>query len=83
MKKRIIDNNLLEYKCECCGLEPFWNGKPLLMVLDHINGKNNDNRLENLRFVCSNCDSQLDTYKKRVWKSGGAADHVCLENEKT
>ena len=83
MKKRIIDNNLLEYKCECCGLEPFWNGKPLLMVLDHINGKNNDNRLENLRFVCSNCDSQLDTYKKRVRKSGGAADHVRLENEKT
>lgn len=50
-----------EYKCSICGLEPFWNGKELTLILDHINGKNHDDRLENLRWVCPNCNQQLDT----------------------
>ena len=52
VKKRILDNNILEYRCEICGIGPEWNDKPMPLILDHINGKNNDNRLENLRFVC-------------------------------
>lgn len=35
------------------------------LILDHINGINNDNRLENLRIVCPNCDATLDTYKSK------------------
>ena len=65
IKKRILRKNLIEYKCSCCGIGPEWNGKPMALILDHINGVNNDNRLLNLRFVCSNCDSQLSTYKAR------------------
>lgn len=65
LKKRILVEKLIPYHCACCGIEPVWNGKPMPLILDHINGINNDNRLENLRFVCSNCDSQLDTYKSR------------------
>ncbi len=65
LKQRIIDNDLIPYVCAICGLGPWWQNKQMLLVLDHINGINNDNRLENLRFVCSNCDSQLPTYKKR------------------
>lgn len=65
LKKRIIVNNLIEYRCACCGVGPEWNGNPMPLILDHINGINNDNRITNLRFVCSNCDSQLDTYKSR------------------
>ena len=51
-----------EYKCSICGMRPFWNGKELVLTLDHINGKNHDNRLENLRWICPNCDRQLDTF---------------------
>lgn len=65
LKRRILQQELIPYVCACCGIGPEWNGKPMPMILDHINGVNNDNRLENLRFVCSNCDSQLDTYKSR------------------
>lgn len=65
VKKRILDDAIMEYKCSCCGIEAIWNNKPMVLILDHINGINNDNRLENLRFVCSNCDSQLDTYKAK------------------
>jgi 5-methylcytosine-specific restriction endonuclease McrA len=40
-------------------------GKIMPLILDHINGISNDNRIENLRFLCSNCDSIQDTYKGR------------------
>ena len=65
LKARILQNDLIEYRCNVCNIEPVWHGKPMPLILDHINGVNNDNRLENLRFVCSNCDSQLDTYKSK------------------
>lgn len=51
------------YQCAICGINE-WNHKVLTLRLDHINGYNHDNRLENLRWVCPNCDSQLDTYCK-------------------
>ena len=49
------------YVCSICGQEPIWQGKELTLILDHINGKNKDDRLENLRWVCPNCNQQLDT----------------------
>ena len=49
------------YECSICKLKPIWQGKELTLILDHINGQNNDNRLENLRWVCPNCNQQLDT----------------------
>lgn len=62
LKKRLVENNLLEYKCSSCGVIDMWNNKPISLQLDHINGINNDNRLENLRFLCPNCHSQTETY---------------------
>lgn len=62
IKKRIIQEKLLEEKCLICGMPPEWNGGKLVLVLDHINGINNDNRIENLRFLCPNCNSQTDTF---------------------
>ncbi|WZB39642.1 HNH endonuclease [Streptomyces phage Cursive] len=62
LKTRILANGWLEYKCQKCGLGAEWNGEPLVLQLDHINGKNNDHRIENLRFLCPNCHTQTDTY---------------------
>ena len=52
-------------KCSICGMESFWNGKELHFILDHINGDASNNREENLRLICPNCDSQLSTFKSR------------------
>lgn len=65
VRRRIIADNLIEYRCALCGCGPEWNGEPLSLRLDHINGVNNDHRLSNLRFVCPNCDSQLATFGSR------------------
>lgn len=55
----------LNNSCSICGLKNEWNNKKLVMILDHINGNSSDNDLSNLRLVCPNCDSQLDTYKSK------------------
>lgn len=64
VRRYILKNNILEYKCNICGISQ-WNGKTLSLDLDHINGINNDNRIENLRFLCPNCHSQTTTYGSR------------------
>jgi len=52
------------HRCEICGISE-WNGKDLPMILDHIDGNSENVSIANLRLVCSNCDSQLPTYKNR------------------
>lgn len=65
LKRRLLKENLIKNECEICGQKDKHNDKPLTMVLDHINGINNDNRLENLRMLCPNCNSQTDTFCSR------------------
>ena len=62
LKIRIVNEGYLEYRCIECNNIGEWNGKILSLHLDHKNGINNDNRIENLRFLCPNCHSQTDTY---------------------
>lgn len=62
MKNRIIKENLIKNECAICGQKSEWRGEKLSLVLDHINGINNDNRLENLRLLCPNCNSQTSTF---------------------
>ena len=62
LKRRLLKEELIENKCQICGQIPEWKGKKMVLILDHINGINNDNRLENLRMVCPNCNSQLPTH---------------------
>lgn len=64
LKERLYDEGLKERKCELCDQGEGWNGKHMSLILDHINGINNDNREENLRIVCPNCNATLETHCK-------------------
>lgn len=64
LKKRLIRENYLKNTCNSCGVGPFWNGRPLTLEMDHINGDNRDNRIDNLRILCLNCHSQTPTFRR-------------------
>lgn len=65
LKKKLIDAGLKKDKCECCGQEAKWMDKYLVLQLHHINGKHNDNRIENLQILCPNCHSQTNNFSNK------------------
>jgi hypothetical protein len=62
IKRKILKYKLLPYICKKCNNNGTWNNKNLSLQLEHINGINDDNRLENLCFLCPNCHSQTETF---------------------
>lgn len=63
VKKHILkeQNN----RCSICNNLNEWNSKSIVFILDHIDGDASNNKRDNLRLICPNCDSQLDTYKSK------------------
>jgi hypothetical protein len=61
LKKRLIKDKVLEYKCASCGIFE-WNKNLITLQLDHKDGNNHNHKLENLRLLCPNCHSQTDTW---------------------
>ena len=53
-RKRLIEDGIKEAKCECCGLSE-WMGKPIPLELHHKDFNHNNNTLENIVILCSNC----------------------------
>ncbi|WP_424213619.1 HNH endonuclease signature motif containing protein [Streptomyces sp. BI20] len=51
--------------CALCGIPPTWQGRPLPLEVDHVNGDWRDNAPENLRLLCPNCHSTTDGYRRR------------------
>ena len=64
LKSRLFREGYKEERCEECGIDE-WNGLPIVLELDHINGDNSDNSLENLKILCPNCHSQTPTFRGR------------------
>lgn len=56
-------HNILEYKCVNCGCDGNWQGGKISLEIDHENGDNTDNTVENLRYLCPNCHALTDTYR--------------------
>lgn len=64
IKPFLFKNNLKQEVCENCGISN-WCNKPITLELEHIDGNNKNNRLENLKILCPNCHSQTPTYRRK------------------
>jgi len=61
LRRAMIESGI-PHICATCGNPPVWNGAPLVLQIDHINGDTLDNRRDNVRFQCPNCHSQTETF---------------------
>lgn len=57
-----LADNDVDKICNACTIGTTWNGLPLVLQLDHIDGDKRNNLLENLRLICPNCHSQTKTF---------------------
>jgi hypothetical protein len=69
LKRRLYEDGLKQRVCEMCGQDEIWHGKCMSLIIDHINGVSDDNRIENLRIICPNCAATLSTHAGRNIKS--------------
>lgn len=67
--ENIGESGLREYliekfgeKCVECGTGAVWNGKPLTLHMDHIDGNSDNNKWQNCRLLCPNCHTQTPTF---------------------
>ncbi|MGZ4286766.1 MAG: HNH endonuclease signature motif containing protein [Solirubrobacteraceae bacterium] len=82
LKERLFDEGVKRRQCELCGIGDEWRGRPMSLILDHINGVSNDNRIENLLIVCPNCAATLETHcgrKNRIDRQPRACLHCAAE----
>jgi hypothetical protein len=77
LKNRLYVAGLKSRRCELCGQDEMWHGRRMALIIDHINGVGDDNRLENLRIVCPNCAATLDTHCGRQ-NAIEIVDRACL-----
>jgi len=68
LKKRLIKEKLKAHICEKCK-NSIWNNKPIPLELEHVNGNNTDNRIENLKLLCPNCHAQTPFYRGKNKRS--------------
>jgi len=83
--KLCVKRYLLEQqnsKCAHCGINE-WNGKPIVLELEHKDGNSDNNRPENLECLCPNCHSQTPTYKNRNKGNGRHARRVRYSLDKS
>jgi hypothetical protein len=64
LKRRILKEDVLQYRCKICGISD-WNGQTISLELDHIDGNSRNHKLNNLRLICPNCHSQTSTFRAK------------------
>ena len=77
LRKKILEEGLLQYECNICSQLPKWNKKILVLQVDHIDGNRTNNNIDNLRFLCPNCHTQTETFAGRNKRK--RSSNVCID----
>lgn len=68
LKLKLLKEGIKSHICENCSLSE-WLEKPIPLELHHIDGKPNNNNLNNLQLLCPNCHAMTDNYRGKNVKS--------------
>ncbi len=79
LKKRLVAEGVLLDECNKCKLSKTWQGEPIVLELDHINGDRFDNRIENIRLLCPNCHSQTENFRGRGSDRKQPPNKFCID----
>lgn len=74
---KLVEAGLKQNKCEECDQGNIWNGKPLTLHLDHIDGDHENNLIENLRILCPHCHQQTPTFGGKNVKHKPSKKYFC------
>jgi hypothetical protein len=74
--RRALDDLGVPHVCAGCGLGDVWQGRRLVLEIDHVNGDRLDNRRENLRYLCPSCHSQTASFANRSHRPAALRDPV-------
>lgn len=77
-KKYLIEKR--GHKCEDCSVS-IWKNLPVALVLDHIDGNSDNNRLDNVRLLCPNCNAITPTFCGKN-KGNGRSKRKKYRNER-
>lgn len=64
LRRAMIESGI-DHICATCGLNNFWNGKPIVLQISHKDGDSLNNQKDNLHFECPNCHSQTEDFGGR------------------
>jgi hypothetical protein len=64
LKRRLIKENILEYKCNKCK-QKTWLNQLIPIELHHKDGNHLNNKLSNLELLCPNCHALTDNYRAK------------------
>lgn len=82
IKIYLLENKIIQHECYICKQKPFWNDKPLDLILDRKNNILTDNRIYNLRLLCPNCLFQFKTKKSIFYNKTKTTTRSCVECNK-
>lgn len=78
LRRALLESGVTE-TCQVCQLGTVWNGKPLRLQVDHIDGDFLNNEPENVRFICPNCHTQTKNYGSlNQQKSKSVMEYIVL-----
>lgn len=69
-------HHVLKYQCENCGCDGHWQNGIISLEIDHKDGDNTNNEINNLHYLCPNCHALTDTYRGR----NKALKNKCVES---